>query len=344
MTNILEVKNLKTYFQSDGEEIPAVDGVSFEIRKGETLGLVGESGSGKSITSLSILQLVPEPHGKIIDGEIKFNGKNLLDYNEKQIRQIRGNDISMIFQEPMTSLNPVFTVGDQIIEVLILHQKLDKKKARSRALELLDLVGIPLAIRRIDDYPHQLSGGMRQRIMIAMALACDPELLIADEPTTALDVTTQAQILELLKDLKAKFNMSMLLITHDLGVVADSADKVAVMYLGRIVEYTDVETFFEDPKHPYSQGLLKSIPSMVNSVSRLNPIKGQVPKPTDIKNGCRFCTRCEFVRDICIEEEPGFIDNGKQQVKCWMYSDRWDDSSAKEGKSSGTKAVGSKKS
>lgn len=341
--NILEVKNLKTYFYSEGEATPAVDGVSFEIIEGETLGLVGESGSGKSITSLSILQLVPQENGKIIDGEIIFKGENLLDYTERQIRKIRGNDISMIFQEPMTSLNPVFTVGDQIMEVLILHQKVNKKEARKKCVDLLELVGIQLANKRIDDYPHQLSGGMRQRVMIAMALACMPDLLIADEPTTALDVTTQAQILELMNDLKEKFNMSMLLITHDLGVIAETADNVAVMYLGRIVEYADVETFFENPMHPYSQGLLKSIPSMENTVERLDPIKGQVPKPTDITQGCRFRTRCDYVRDICIGEEPTFIDNGQQKVKCWMYSDRWEESSSEEGEKNDREVIGSNK-
>lgn len=325
MTSLLEVKNLKTYFITEEEEIPAVDGVSFSIKEGETLCVVGESGSGKSITSLSILQLVPEPHGKIVDGEIVFKNKNLVDLSENEIRKIRGNDISMIFQEPMTSLNPVFTVGDQIMESLMLHEKLGKEAALEKAIELLSLVGIPDPKKRVMEYPHQLSGGMRQRVMIAMALACNPDLLIADEPTTALDVTTQAQILELLNDLKQKLNMSILLITHDLGVVAETADNVAVMYLGRIVEYADGDTFFDNPKHPYSQGLLKSIPDMEKDEKRLQPIKGQVPKPTDVKQGCRFASRCPFATDLCRKEEPPFFTEGKQQVKCWMYSDRWEE-------------------
>src|SRR5690625_3854177 len=290
MTSLLEIKNLKTYFITEEEEVPAVDGVSFSIKEGETLCVVGESGSGKSITSISILQLVPETHGKIIDVEIVYKGTNLVDLSENEIRKIRGNDISMIFQEPMTSLNPVFTVGDQITESLMLHEKLSKEAALKKAVELLNLVGIPVPEKRVSEYPHQLSGGMRQRVMIAMALACNPVLLI----------------------------------THDLGVVAETADNVAVMYLGRIVEYADGDTFFENPKHPYSQGLLKSIPDMEKDEHRLHPIVGQVPKPTDVKQGCRFASRCPFATDLCREEEPPFFTEGKQQVKCWMYSDRWE--------------------
>ncbi|WP_057765409.1 ABC transporter ATP-binding protein [Cytobacillus praedii] len=323
MENLLEVNNLKTYFYNDGAETAAVDGVSFELKKGETLGLVGESGSGKSVTSLSILQLIQKPHGKIIDGEVIFKGKDLVKMGEKEIRRVRGNDISMIFQEPMTSLNPVFTVGNQIMEVLTQHQGLSKKEARVRAIEMLKVVGIPSAEQRVDQYPHQLSGGMRQRVMIAMALACNPDLLIADEPTTALDVTTQAQILELMNELKEKLETAILLITHDLGVVAETADKVAVMYLGRIVEYSDVETFFEEPKHPYSQGLIKSVPSIDNRVDRLNPIIGQVPHPSEVKSGCRFASRCERVQPICLQDEPNLIDLQGHKVRCWMYSDNW---------------------
>ena len=323
MENILEVRNLKTYFYTDGKEIPAVDGVSFEIRQGETLGIVGESGSGKSITALSLLKLIPQPPGKIINGEIIFKGENILDYDDKQMRRLRGNQISMIFQEPMTSLNPVFTVGNQIVEVLVLHRNLSNKQARKKAIEMLELVGIPLASKRIDEYPHQLSGGMRQRVMIAMSLACDPALLIADEPTTALDVTTQAQILDLLNNLKTKFNMSTLLITHDLGVVSESADRVAVMYLGRIVEYADVDAFFENPLHPYSIGLLNSIPSMFKDVNRLDPIPGQVPHPTELKKGCRFQTRCPHAMKICVEEEPDLIPVESKSVRCWMYTNRY---------------------
>lgn len=338
MENILEVTNLKTYFTTEEHTIPAVDGVSFSLKKGETLGIVGESGSGKSITSLSILQLIQKPHGKIVEGEILFKGKDLVSYSEADIRKIRGNEISMIFQEPMTSLNPVFTVGEQIKEVLVQHAIVPKKEVRKKTIELLELVGIPLAAKRIDEYPHQLSGGMRQRIMIAMALAGNPDLLIADEPTTALDVTTQAQILELLKKLQHQLNMSILLITHDLGVVAETCHRVAVMYLGRIVEYTDVETFFENPRHPYSQGLLKSIPSMEETADRLEPIRGQVPKPTDLSKGCRFCTRCDFAKALCVEEEPPFLGDDAQQVKCWMYSERWN---VQEGKADDRKVSGS---
>lgn len=324
MENILEVKNLKTYFYSDGKEIPAVDGVSFTIKHGETLGLVGESGSGKSITALSLLRLVPHPVGKIIDGEIVFKGENILNYNEKEIRGLRGNEISMIFQEPMTSLNPVFTIGNQIMEVLILHEKLSEKQARAKAIEMLEVVGIPSPETRIDEYPHQLSGGMRQRVMIAMALACNPSLLISDEPTTALDVTTQAQILVLLNDLKTKFRMANLLITHDLGVVSEAADNVAVMYLGRIVEYADVDSFFDEPLHPYSVGLLNSIPSMYQSVERLEPIPGQVPQPTELRSGCRFRTRCPHSKPICENEEPDLVDVKGRKVRCWMFTERYE--------------------
>ncbi|MBE4908526.1 ABC transporter ATP-binding protein [Bacillus luteolus] len=325
MDRLLEVRNLKTYFYNDGMETAAVDGVSFDLKKGETLGIVGESGSGKSVTSLSLLQLIPKPHGKIIEGEVLFKGKNLVDMAEKDIRKVRGNDISMIFQEPMTSLNPVFTVGNQIMEVLTQHQGLSSKEAKLKAIDMLRLVGIPSPEQRVDQYPHQLSGGMRQRVMIAMALACNPDLLIADEPTTALDVTTQAQILDLMNDLKEKFNTAILLITHDLGVVAETADKVAVMYLGRIVEYSDVETFFESPKHPYSQGLIKSIPNIESRVNRLNPIIGQVPHPSEVKNGCRFASRCEFVQRMCLQEEPPLIELNENKIRCWMYSEKWEE-------------------
>nr|WP_307287919.1 ABC transporter ATP-binding protein [Bacillus sp. SORGH_AS_0510] len=323
MENLLEVKNLKTYFYQDGKETAAVDGVTFDLKKGETLGIVGESGSGKSVTSLSILQLISKPHGKIIEGEVVFKGKDLVKMGEKEIRKIRGNDISMIFQEPMTSLNPVFTVGNQIMEVLTQHQGLSSKEARAKAIEMLKLVGIPSAEKRAEQYPHQLSGGMRQRVMIAMALACNPDLLIADEPTTALDVTTQAQILELMNDLKDRLNTSILLITHDLGVVAETADKVAVMYLGRIVEYADVESFFESPKHPYSIGLLKSIPNIDGRVERLNPITGQVPHPSEVTQGCRFANRCEYAQSICLQEEPPLIECKDSKIRCWIYSNQW---------------------
>ncbi|UII57543.1 ABC transporter ATP-binding protein [Cytobacillus spongiae] len=341
---LLEVRNLKTYFYNDGTETPAVDGVSFELKRGETLGIVGESGSGKSITSLSILQLVPKPHGKIVDGEIVFKGRNLIGLSEKEIRKIRGNEISMIFQEPMTSLNPVYTIGNQIAEVMILHQKLSKNQAKEKVIDILKTVGIPNAEKRIDQYPHQLSGGMRQRVMIAMALACNPDLLIADEPTTALDVTTQAQILELMNDLKKKTNTSILFITHDLGVIADSAEKVAVMYLGRVVEYTDVETFFEDPKHPYSKGLITSIPSLTNRVERLTPIQGQVPRPSDVTEGCRFAGRCKEARALCVAEEPPLLSIDDHKTRCWIYSDRWEDTKDEGVTGNGRTAAASRES
>ncbi|MHC0039070.1 ABC transporter ATP-binding protein [Pseudoneobacillus sp. C159] len=330
MEKLLEVKNLKTYFYNEGEVTPAVDGVSFELGKGETLGIVGESGSGKSVTSLSLLQLIPKSNGKIIDGEIIFKGKNLLSLNDKEIRKIRGKNISMIFQEPMTSLNPVFTIGNQIMEVITLHHGVKPREAKEKVIELLELVGIPSPQKRFQQYPHQLSGGMRQRVMIAMALACNPDLLIADEPTTALDVTTQAQILELMNNLKKQFNTAILLITHDLGVVAEVADKVVVMYLGRIVEYADVGTFFENPLHPYSQGLLKSIPSLTNRVERLTPIQGQVPHPAAIKQGCRFIDRCDHARELCFKEEPPLIDLSNHRTRCWMYSELWQENLKKE--------------
>lgn len=330
---LLEVKNLKTYFHTEDGIIPAVDGVSFQLKKGETLGIVGESGSGKSIMSLSILQLIPKPHGKIEGGEIRFRGQDLLELEDKEIRKIRGNDISMIFQEPMTSLNPVYTVGDQIMEVLRLHQGLSKKAALKASIEMLKLVGISLPDQRVHNYPHQLSGGMRQRVMIAMALACNPHLLIADEPTTALDVTTQAQILELMKNLKERLNTSILLITHDLGVVAEACDQVAVMYMGKIVEYSDVYSLFEKPKHPYTIGLLNSIPMIEDNRLRLEPIRGYVPNALDDLKGCRFCTRCNEVRDLCYLEEPPLLHLEDQKVRCWKYTERWENAKETDGRS-----------
>src|SRR5690625_291643 len=325
MTSLLEIKNLKTYFITEEEEVPAVDGVSFSIKEGETLCVVGESGSGKSITSLSILQLVPEPHGKIVDGEIVYKGTNLVDLSENEIRKIRGNDISMIFQEPMTSLNPVFTVGDQITESLMLHEKLSKEAALEKAVELLNLVGIPVPEKRVSEYPHQLSGGMRQRVMIAMALACNPDLLIADEPTTALDVTIQAQILELIKDLQQEFGMSVIMITHDLGVVAETCDYVAVMYGGQIVEFQDIKSLFKRPKHPYTVGLMKSIPRHDTDVDELEPIRGNVPSAANMPIGCRFAPRCPFATELCHTEPPSLeVQSEGGEVRCWIYTDRWD--------------------
>ena len=301
---VLEVKNLKTYFYTDEGVIPAVDGVDFNLARGETLAIVGESGCGKSVTSLSILRLIANPPGRIIDGEILYNGKNLLSLTEKEMRSVRGNDISMIFQEPMTSLNPVFPVGKQIMESLTFHQHMTKEQARERAIEMLRLVEIPNPEKCIHNYPHQLSGGMRQRVMIAMALACNPKILIADEPTTALDVTIQAQILKLMAGLQEKTQTSIILITHDLGIVAQIARNVMVMYAGEEVEYADVRTIFKDPRHPYTIGLLKSIPSINEERDTLYTIKGMVPSPRDLPEGCRFAPRCEHACQRCLKERP----------------------------------------
>lgn len=317
--NILEVKNLKTYFYTEDNIIPAVDGVSFSINKGETLGIVGESGSGKSVTAFSILGLLPEPPAKIVGGEIFFKGENLLLKTEEQMRKIRGNRISMIFQEPMTSLNPVYTVGQQISEAIQLHQKVSKKEAMKKAVEMLKLVKISLPEKRIAEYPHQLSGGMRQRVMIAMALSCMPELLIADEPTTALDVTIQAQILTLIKELKQRLGTAVVLITHDFGVVAEVADDVMVMYCGRILEHADVRTIFDKPKHPYTVGLLNSIPKFTGPKKKLQAIQGVIPAINEITQGCRFKTRCNFKKEICNNEEPKLVQVKDSLVRCWNY-------------------------
>ncbi len=318
--NLLEVKGLKTYFYTEDGVVPAVDGIDFSLDKGETLGIVGESGCGKSVTSLSIMRLVPSPPGKIVSGQILFKGEDLVKKSEAGMRKIRGNDISMIFQEPMTSLNPVFTIGNQITEVIELHQGLSKQQAINKAIEMLKLVGIPSAEQRINEYPHQLSGGMRQRVMIAMALACNPELLIADEPTTALDVTIQAQILELMKDLKKKLGTAIILITHDLGVVAEMAENVLVMYAGKVVEYADVKSLFKDPKHPYTIGLLGSIPRLDVVKKKLHVIKGVVPNPFEMPEGCRFNPRCDYAKDICRQKEPPLKElENSRQVRCWKY-------------------------
>ncbi|WP_026703327.1 ABC transporter ATP-binding protein [Salibacterium aidingense] len=322
--NALKISDLRTSFFVEGNEIKAVDGVSLTIPKGKTVGIVGESGSGKSITSLSIMRLIKSP-GQIKHGSIAMNGEDLLQKSEREMRKIRGNQISMIFQEPMTSLNPVYTIGEQISEVFQVHQGLSKKEGRAKAVEMLELVGIPSPKERVKQYPHELSGGMRQRVMIAIALACSPELLIADEPTTALDVTIQAQILELMKNLQQELGMSVVLITHDLGVVAETCDYVAVMYAGKIVEYADVYTLFNAPKHPYTVGLMQSLPRHDKDQEELNVIKGNVPKPDEMPAGCRFAPRCPFASEICINELPDLIeteDNNK--VRCWIYSDKWD--------------------
>lgn len=318
--SLLEVKDLKTYFYTDSGVAKAVDGVTFSLDKGKTLGIVGESGCGKSVTSLSIMRLVDPATGRNEGGSIIFDGQDLLTLPEKEMRKLRGNRISMIFQEPMTSLNPVFTIGDQISESLKLHKGLDKKAARDRAIELLELVGIPEAGKRVDEYPHQLSGGMRQRVMIAMALSGDPELLIADEPTTALDVTIQAQILQLLKDLQEKLHMSIIIITHDLGVIAEMADEVAVMYAGDIVEKAPTRALFDDPKHPYTIGLMNSIPDINDHVSRLRTLEGLVPSLYDMPSGCRFAPRCQFCCPECEAHRINLttLPDGRQ-VRCRRF-------------------------
>ncbi|MDA0746053.1 MAG: ABC transporter ATP-binding protein [bacterium] len=318
---LLEVENLKTHFHTDNGIARAVDGVSFTLSKGETLGLVGESGCGKSVTSLSIMRLIPSPPGEIVSGKIRFRGRNLMDLSDDQMRDVRGNDLAMIFQEPMTSLNPVFTCGYQIDEAVMLHQNLDQDAAREKTEEMLNLVGIPDPAQRANEYPHQLSGGMRQRVMIAMALSCNPDLLIADEPTTALDVTIQAQILELLARLQQELGMAVLMITHDLGVIAEVADRVAVMYAGKIVETGTVEELFANPKHPYTQGLLASIPKLTEKKDRLSVIRGTVPDATRFPEACRFAPRCDQAETICREQEPELLRIGETcSVACWMAS------------------------
>ncbi|MCM3006994.1 ABC transporter ATP-binding protein [Priestia koreensis] len=301
---VLQVNNLKTSFFTEDGEVPAVDGISFTIHEGEILGIVGESGCGKSVTSLSIMKLIPSPPGKIVEGEIYFNEQNLVPASEEKMRQIRGNEMAMIFQEPMTSLNPLFTIGNQLTEPLRIHKKLTKKQAKEHIINVLKLVGLPRAEELINEYPHQLSGGMRQRVMIAMALLCDPKLLIADEPTTALDVTIQAQILQLMKSLNKKLNTAVMLITHDLGVVAEVCDRIVVMYGGQIVEEADVKTIFKNAKHPYTMGLIKSIPDKRFKKDRLYSIPGNVPKPGSVRTGCRFAARCEFAFERCTKEDP----------------------------------------
>jgi len=316
----LEVQNLRTYFFTEEGVVRAVDGVSLDLRRGETLGLVGESGCGKSVTSLSIMRLIPDPPGKIVGGKIIYKGENLLEKDEEYMRHIRGNEIAMIFQDPMTSLNPVFRVGDQIAEAIQLHQGVGRKEALRRAVEMMKLVRIPLAEQRAREYPHQFSGGMRQRIMIAMALSCNPEILIADEPSTALDVTIQAQILEIMKTLQRERGMSILLITHDLGVIAEMSDRVAVMYAGVIVEYADVKSLFKQPLHPYTRGLLTSIPSLATRSKRLNVIEGTVPSLIDPPPGCRFHPRCPRAMPICSREKPELKEVGENHsVACFLY-------------------------
>jgi len=320
---LLSISGLQTYFYTDEGVSRAVDGVDYSIKKGETLGVVGESGCGKSVTALSIMRLIPQPPGKIVGGDITFEGQSLLELSNQQMRKIRGNKISMIFQEPMTSLNPVFTIGNQIAEAIQLHQKLSKKDALERSIAMLKLVGISSPERRVREYPHQLSGGMRQRAMIAMALSCNPSLLIADEPTTALDVTIQAQILDLMANLKEEFNAAIILITHDLGIIAETAARVVVMYAGKIVEGADVYSIFENPLHPYTVGLLQSIPRIDLSVSkkeRLQEIRGVVPIPSQLPAGCLFHPRCPRVMDVCRHELPELKPEREgHEVRCWLY-------------------------
>jgi peptide/nickel transport system ATP-binding protein/oligopeptide transport system ATP-binding protein len=317
---LLEIRDLKTYFDMEEGVVKAVDGVSYSIGTGETLGVVGESGCGKSVTAMSILQLNPVPPARYEGGEILFRGRDLLKVGVDELRKVRGNDIAMIFQEPMTSLNPVYTVGKQIGEVLELHRKMSRSEARDYAIGMLQKVGIPSAELRIDEYPHQMSGGMKQRVMIAMALACDPALLIADEPTTALDVTIQAQILELLKSMQAEFGMSILLITHDLGVVAETSNHVAVMYGGRIVEYAPTDELFARPQHPYTWGLFQSLPEMhTEGDERLREIEGTVPNPLELPSGCPFRTRCMNAQGICADDEPHLQVSGADHLLACHY-------------------------
>jgi peptide/nickel transport system ATP-binding protein len=321
MTNkLLEIKNLQTHFTSDRGIVKAVDGVNITVNKGETVGVVGESGCGKSVTSLSIMRLLKDTPGKIAGGTIQYEGKNLLTISEKEMRMIRGNEIAMIFQEPMTSLNPVYKIGRQIEEAVQLHLKYNKKQAKEHAIKMLRLVGIPRAEEIVDEFPYQLSGGMRQRVMIAMAMACNPKLLIADEPTTALDVTIQAQILDLMRNLREESETAILLITHDLGVVAEMCDRVVVMYAGKVVEEADVFTIFEDPKHPYTKGLLDSVPKLGKKIGRLDSIPGNVPTPGNMPQGCKFAPRCSMVMNICRNQDPELIQIDKEHTcRCWLY-------------------------
>ncbi|MGX6590708.1 ABC transporter ATP-binding protein [Cetobacterium ceti] len=315
--NLLEIKNLNIVYEADGEKVQAVNNFNIELKEGETLGLVGETGAGKTTTALGIMRLIPNPPGKILSGEITFAGKDLLKESEEVMRMIRGNKISMIFQDPMTSLNPVLTVGEQIAEVIEIHENLNRSEALIKAQEMLELVGIPKT--RVNDFPHQFSGGMKQRVIIAIALACNPKLLIADEPTTALDVTIQAQVLDLMNELKEKFKTSMILITHDLGVVAEVCDKVAIMYAGEIVESGTLEDIFERPKHPYTLGLFGSIPNLDDEVQRLNPIKGLMPDPTNLPKGCKFNPRCPNRKEICGQKIPKITEENGHKVSCLKY-------------------------
>lgn len=318
---LLKVKGLETTFFTDDGEVPAVDHIDFSLKEGEILGIVGESGCGKSVTSLSIMGLVPSPPGKITGGQILLGDKDLTKLTEKEMRRVRGKDVAMIFQEPMTSLNPLFTIGNQLTEAILIHHKdWSKKQANARAVEMMKLVGLPRAEELLKEYPHQLSGGMRQRVMIAMALVCDPKVLIADEPTTALDVTIQAQILQLMKDLNKRLNTAVMLITHDLGVVAETCERVIVMYSGQVVEEGSVDVIFKDPQHPYTQGLIQSVPDMRHKKERLYSISGSVPKQGSIKVGCRFAARCEFATKKCLEANPDLYQTSEiHKTRCFLH-------------------------
>ncbi|MCZ8514264.1 ABC transporter ATP-binding protein [Paenibacillus filicis] len=318
-SRLLEINDLKTHFIMDRGEIPAVDGVDLYIKEGEVLGIVGESGCGKSVTSLSIMRLIPEPPGKIVGGTIRFFGEDLVKAKEKRMKALRGNEISMIFQEPMTSLNPLLTIGKQVAETIKIHLRVSRKRARELAIDMLKKVGIPRAEAIMDEYPHQLSGGMRQRVMIAMALSCEPKLLIADEPTTALDVTIQAQILDLMKKLNKDTGTAIMLITHDLGVVAEMCNRVVVMYAGKVVEEGNVFQIFKNPRHPYTKGLIQSIPRMDTENETLYSIPGNVPMPGAIKEGCRFAPRCDWATDRCRIELPELVEmESGHSSRCWM--------------------------
>ena len=319
---LLDVRSLSVHFLTEEGVVRAVENVSIEVQPGEVLGLVGESGCGKSVTGLTLLRLIPIPPGRIVSGEVLFDGKGLLEMNEKEMEKVRGNDISMIFQEPMTSLNPVFTIGDQIMETIMLHQGLDKAAARKRAIEMLDRVRIPEPEKRVDSYPHQLSGGMRQRAMIAMALSCQPKLLIADEPTTALDVTIQAQVLQLLREIQKEMGMAVILISHDLGVVSEIANKIAVMYAGRIFEYGSIEAVYGEVRNPYTKGLMNSLPRLEEKKSRLNAIPGQVPDAMNLPVGCKFHPRCYLMIEECKKEEPALFQvNGDHFSRCIRWKE-----------------------
>lgn len=320
---LLDVKGLETTFFTDDGAVKAVDNIHFHVHEGEVLGIVGESGCGKSVTSLSIMRLIPSPPGKITAGEVLLDGKDLVGLSDKEMRSIRGKDVAMIFQEPMTSLNPLFTIGNQLIEAIRIHNKSwSKKQATARAVEMMKLVGLPRAEELIHEYPHQLSGGMRQRVMIAMALVCDPKVLIADEPTTALDVTIQAQILKLMRELNARLNTAILLITHDLGVVAETCERVIVMYAGQVVEEAPVREIFKNPQHPYTKGLIQSVPDMRFKKDNLYSIPGNVPKPGSIKEGCRFAPRCEFATERCMKETPPlYRTSDVHQARCFLVEE-----------------------